>query len=88
MIGTPRNDVIGGWPGGNPWARGWLTDQETEHAPSRGRRADPPRFLVGDAARDEATQPRRRQVEHAERGVARASQLARAIDDGLEHGVQ
>ncbi len=56
--------------------RPWLLDQQAEHAAAARQVADRPPSLVVDAVGDEALELVPVFVEHAERGVARAGQLA------------
>jgi hypothetical protein len=64
-----------------------IADELSEHAAARRQRPDGLALALVDAQRDESLECGARRVEHAERGVPRACQLARGLHDSLEHRV-
>ena len=89
LIGTPRNDLIGGWLGREPEAvrvlgqvrqpqRTGVDDQQAQDAVALGRMSDGPAPFVVDADRDELRQSSTFGVEDTERAVAGVDELTAA----------
>ena len=94
-IGTPRNERIGGWFGGNPKLAGCsrevrkpqrvrVRDEESEDAVTLGQNTDGAERLVVDSGDDELGQRPTGPIEHTERAVAGVHEVACGIDDALE----
>src|SRR3954468_16437999 len=64
--------------------RARITDQLTEHAVAARRLAEHLSRLVADAARQEALEALAPRIQHAERGIASAGELACGSDHPLE----
>ena len=61
-----------------------VVDEQAEHAAALGRVADDPAALVVDPAGDEPRDPLAVGVQDPQRGVARAGQLARGLEQMLQ----
>ena len=95
-MGTPRNDVIGGWSAGKPKLSGWAWRSGEPQRPrvddeqSRGSRGPRGRWPIARRSAssmptgDELDQARVGVVEHAERAVARVDELGGELDDAVE----
>ena len=68
--------------------RSRVLDEDPEHPPPAREIADRPRRVVVDASRDEALELGALAVEHADRGVASAGQLAGRLEYVAEHGIE